>query len=502
MVSMTFAILNTWICLAGVLGIVLPSGGPVSFLYGFLLAVACNLCITSSLGELASVWPTAGGQYHWAYALATDRWKAATSFVVGWTNIAGWLTLVTTEAFFAAQFLSAAIVVGSGGSYEITPWRTYLIFCGVSTFTILLNIYGYHILGRWNEGALLWSVLGCFVLSVVILATSEKNDASFVFTDFANTTGWNGGVAWILGLCQVSLSLIGFDAVVHMTEEMPRPTRDAPVAMNAAVMIGGTTGTVFILVMMFAITDIDTVLTTATGMPLTEIFYQATKNRAAAVVLTIVPVVCFVNGTNGCLTSGSRLLWAMARDGGTPFSKYLSHIHPRLNVPVRAILVASVFNFIFGLLYLGPVVAFNAYIASCTIFLNCSYAAPIVVLLIRGRRIVMARTPDYALGHYRGLVINVIAVTFVGFTSFFFLFPNTIPVNDNTMNYVSAVVGIFLLFVCGLWFFKRGTYEGPRFDLILGQSSTDDLELKSEKQSSTVDKDEGVTFQHRETGSV
>ena len=89
--------------------------------------------------------------------------------MVGWTNIAGWLTLVTTEAFFAgkyehdkdgtprltgtAQFLSAAIVVGSGGSYEITPWRTYLIFCGVSTFTILLNIYGYHILGRWNEAA-------------------------------------------------------------------------------------------------------------------------------------------------------------------------------------------------------------------------------------------------------------------------------------------------------------------------------------------------------------
>jgi len=33
----------------------------------------------------------------------------------------------------------------------------------------------------------------------------------------------------------------------------------------------------------------------------------------------------------------------------------LSHIHPRLNVPVRAILVASVFNFIFGLLYLGMI---------------------------------------------------------------------------------------------------------------------------------------------------
>ena len=72
--------------------------------------------------------------------------------------------------------------------------------------------------------------------------------------------------------------------------------------------------------MLFAITDPETVLKTATGMPLTEMFYQVTNNRAAAVVLTIVPVVCFINGTNGCVTSGSRLLWALARDGGTPFS--------------------------------------------------------------------------------------------------------------------------------------------------------------------------------------
>ena len=85
------------------MGIVMPSGGPVAFLYGFIICVACNLCITSSLGELASVWPTAGGQYHWAYALASDKWKASTSFIVGWTNIAGWLTLITTEAFFSGM---------------------------------------------------------------------------------------------------------------------------------------------------------------------------------------------------------------------------------------------------------------------------------------------------------------------------------------------------------------------------------------------------------------
>ena len=80
-------------------------------------------------------------------------------------------------------------------------------------------------------------------------------------------------------------------------------------------------GTVFVLVMMFAIQDVDSVLATATKMPITDIIYQATNSRAAAVVLSIVPAVCFLNGTLGCVTSGSRLLWAMARDGGTPASK-------------------------------------------------------------------------------------------------------------------------------------------------------------------------------------
>jgi hypothetical protein len=29
------------------------------------------------------------------------------------------------------------------------------------------------------------------------------------------------------------------------------------------------------------------------------------------------------------------------------------------------------------------------------------------------------------------------------------------------MNYVTAVLGVFIVFVCILWFWKRGRYEGP-----------------------------------------
>ncbi|KAF5544824.1 HNM1-choline permease, partial [Fusarium phyllophilum] len=75
MVAMTFAILNTWICLAGSLSIVLPSGGSVAFLYGFIFCVLCNFALAASLGELAAIWPTAGGQYHFQWALTSEKWR-------------------------------------------------------------------------------------------------------------------------------------------------------------------------------------------------------------------------------------------------------------------------------------------------------------------------------------------------------------------------------------------------------------------------------------------
>jgi choline transport protein len=112
---------STWIALAGSIGIVMPSGGSVAFLYGFIFCVVCNLCLAASLGEMSSIWPTAGGQYHYAYALSSEKWKksvvshgedsqlsftdkALQSFIVSWTSIAGWLTLVTTEGFFACIY--------------------------------------------------------------------------------------------------------------------------------------------------------------------------------------------------------------------------------------------------------------------------------------------------------------------------------------------------------------------------------------------------------------
>ncbi|KAJ1335027.1 choline transport protein [Microdochium nivale] len=66
LVVMAFANLNTWIALAGSMGLVLPFGVPVVFLYDLIFCVACNFALVISQGEFAAIWPTASGQYHFA----------------------------------------------------------------------------------------------------------------------------------------------------------------------------------------------------------------------------------------------------------------------------------------------------------------------------------------------------------------------------------------------------------------------------------------------------
>ena len=166
--------------------------------------------------------------------------------------------------------------------------------------------------------------------------------------------------------------------------------------------------------------DPQTVLSTPTNMPISELILQATGSRVAATILTLMLAVCFVNGTNGCITSASRLTYAMARDGGIVYPRFFAHISPSLQVPVRTILLCFVFNACFGLLYLGPTVAFSAYAAACTVLLNISYAFPVIALLIRGRGVLrqyQAETALFKLGAKAGLLANWVSAVFVVVTS-------------------------------------------------------------------------------------
>lgn len=66
-------ICNSWCGIAATIAIGITQGGTVTVLYGIFVILFMVGSSAASLGELASVYPTAGGQYHWASILAPKR---------------------------------------------------------------------------------------------------------------------------------------------------------------------------------------------------------------------------------------------------------------------------------------------------------------------------------------------------------------------------------------------------------------------------------------------
>lgn len=67
-------------------------------------------------------------------------------------------------------------------------------------------------------------------------------------------------IPWLLGLLQSSFSFIGVDIVFHISEEMPRPDIEGPKVLNMTIIVGGVTGLVVLLSMLFAINDLEAIL--------------------------------------------------------------------------------------------------------------------------------------------------------------------------------------------------------------------------------------------------
>lgn len=62
----------------------LQNGRPGGLIYGFLFVWSGYACVVATMGELISMWPTAGGQHHWVHMLAPEGWKEILSYLTGW----------------------------------------------------------------------------------------------------------------------------------------------------------------------------------------------------------------------------------------------------------------------------------------------------------------------------------------------------------------------------------------------------------------------------------
>lgn len=131
--------------------------------------------------------------------------------------------------------------------------------------------------------------------------------------------------------------------------EIPQPSKKGPKIMVGCIGIGIFTGVVFLVALLFVAGDIQQVIKSGAG-PLLQILLNATKSTAGAICLLMFPLVCLAFATISVMTTSSRMIFAFARDGGLPASKFLARVHPRLGLPLNALILISVVVVIFGVI--------------------------------------------------------------------------------------------------------------------------------------------------------
>lgn len=336
-------------------------------------------------------------------------------------------------------------------------WLQFLVFIGLTFVATLFNVLACRksqVLPWFNNGIFYQNVILLLAFSVTLLVCSgvktenHYQSGKFVFGGWINETGWSDGVAWFIGLIQAAYGLTAFDSVIHLVEEMPRPSINAPRVLNLAIITGSITGGAFMIICLFSIQSVDSVINTQTGLPFMQLALDVIGLDGSAALLAIY----ISNGVFqlfSIMTTSSRLTMGFARDGGLPFGTYLSHVDSYYKAPVRAIWFQGILVSLVAILYFFSNTTLEAILSVSTIALTVSYAIPIFVLLCVGRDKLVPG--PYTLGRF-GYTANVVSVVYCCITTVFFFFPGSPSPSGADMNYAIAVFGIVLILAFIFWF--------------------------------------------------
>ncbi|KAJ5662903.1 amino acid transporter [Penicillium longicatenatum] len=457
--ALGFSMTNSWLGYSATFITPLDMGGSPMVFFGLIVASIACCIITAGLAELASAFPSSGGQYHFAYMVASPKYRSLVAFLIGWLSIAAWCLTSASTAIVCAQ-MAGSLASIYHPSYTAEAWHTYLIYLLIMILATSIVCFSPNAIPK-GEIVLLWCSVAGFVASFVTVLATQRHpqSAKVVFTEYKNESGWNDGTSFVVGLGTCMYAYLAIDGATHIAEEVPCPAKNVPKAMGMTMLIGMFTVIPWTIAFLFTLTDIDAIISSA--IPIHTVYNQATNSETAATILTVWILFIYSGALVSCIVTTGRLTFAFSRDGGLPFSSFFSRVDSRNQVPINATLGCFGFVSLYGLIYIGSTTAFNSFISMSIMSLNITYVAPQAIAVWRGRDSVLPERP-FRLGRYVGTFCNWFSTLWVAFISVMFCFPTTNPTTVGSMNYVSVVLvgisaAIFALWCGG----KRKTFVGP-----------------------------------------
>ncbi|KAK4193459.1 putative amino acid transporter [Podospora australis] len=462
---------NAWVALGSSISVSILNGGPSGLIFGLIVALFYYTFIGLGLSEFASSVPTAGGVYHWATIAGGPKYGRFLGFVTGWINFYGWMFDLSALVQITANISVNMYVIYHKDTYVHEPWHVYIAYLLVLWICAGMVIFANRLLPHTQNLGMFFVVVGGIV-TIIVLAAMPKQHASnhFVWNSFDenNLTGWQPGVAFLLGVLNGAFT-VGTpepDAITHIAEELPHPRRDLPIAIALQIGLGFLYAFCFAIVLCYAITDLAILQGGINTYPLVDIYLQATadgqgnQNLGATFGLLFIIWCASMLCCIGTTLTNSRIYWALARDKAVPLSSLFSQVNEKLSCPIPATLFVAIVATGIGAIPLGSEVAFLNLAGSFIILTTVSYAIPFGANILTGRRH-FPKGP-FHLGKF-GMPVNILAVLFITLFDIFYCFPYAMPTNAEIMNYNSVILA-GVVFITGAWWLlhARKHYPGPK----------------------------------------
>jgi amino acid transporter len=433
---------------------------------GWPLMALLALAVAATMAQVASAFPTAGGLYYWSSLLGGRGW----GWVTAWFNLAGLVTAVAAVNVGTWAFAVGFVGPLAGLDAATVAWLEsplpQVVAVGLITATQAgLNDRGIGLMARLSDlsGYLILAVAAVLTAAMLAFAPTLNPARLVTFTNFSGTAG---GHVWpttpeiarlfALGLLLPAYTLTGFDASAHVAEETRGASRAVPRGIVRSVAVSGLAGWVMLAAVIMAVPDLGALA--AEGGHAFPWALRAVLPGPLAAVLGVGIVVAMYGCGLATLTSGSRMAFAFARDGGLPFSNAVRRVSARHQSPAIAVWSVAVAAWLFTVW--TPIYA--TLTAVCTIFLYLSYVLPTALgALAYGRT--WTRMGPWDLGRwYRPLA----AVTVLGCAGLILVGMH--PPNERS----AWVVGGSLIALAAGWFGgERRRFAGPpqaREDCMIG----------------------------------
>ncbi|CAK7234935.1 hypothetical protein SCUCBS95973_009101 [Sporothrix curviconia] len=457
---------NSWAVLGAGIIASLYNGGPPGVIYEYTLVSIFYCFIAASVAELASAIPSAGGVYHWAVATAGPRYGKVCGWFAGWFNDLAWAFAAASNCVMCGNIM-VYIYSLYHPDYVFARWHVFISYLIMTWACCFLVMYGQRLLPLISRIGSFLIVAGFFVTIIVCAIMPGKKGGGYatnkaVWRDWDNLTGYSSnGFVVLAGMLNGAFAVGAIDCVTHIAEEIPHARVNIPKALACQVIMGFVTGFCYLVTVFYGTSDWATIVDADSICPIGDMYLQITGSRAGTVGLLLVIVLPILCATAGCYITSGRTIYALGRDGATPFASKVGSISSRFHSPLYATLGCGIFLTCIGAIYVGSLTAFDAFIDSYVVLSTASYLIAIFPHLMSGRKNI---TPGpFWMGKF-GFFVNTVCVLYILASCVIFCFPYTYPTTASSMNYTS-VITCGLAFLVGLWWLVgRKNYKNFGFN--------------------------------------